>query len=511
MGLSSALSDDLSSAGEIYKVTIEAQKEPASSVVISKLGKASEDQNLAFTNNGIIAREQTTLSWLQDMSLRLVPQDQMGKLYDEFVGAAVYLMHSDFGNMQILDSDGNLRIVAYRGFERQFLDFFTVVASELGASCCTAESNGKRVIVEDITKSPIFIGTPSLKVLLAAGVRACQSTPLVSRSGKILGIISTHYRKQHVPEESELCFLDILARQAADLIEQMRHQQELESYAKKLEELVKERTTQLELALENEKRHRKEAVLLQDILTHDIRNYNQVTRLTADLLSAELKEDAQAEELVKTLLDSVRMTNELLNKAKKLGRFVTESTPMLAPVDLISTIQRSIDLVIKGAEGIKVNHALSFSSLDGFKEEGTTDSSDIFVMADEFLDEIFVNLYSNSVKHLKDESSEVTIETKIDLIYDCDPGSSVGSSDSVKISISDNGAGIPDVVKLRLFSRFLNGAKGTGLGMSIVQALVVDRYGGRIQVKDNMLGDHTTGALIEIMLPRASFDSQYLS
>lgn len=87
----------------------------------------------------------TTLSWLQQMSLRLVAQDQMEKLYDEFVGAAVYLMHSDYGNMQIVDTEGNLRIVAHRGFEQPFLDFFRVVTSEVGASCGAAKSAGQRV------------------------------------------------------------------------------------------------------------------------------------------------------------------------------------------------------------------------------------------------------------------------------------------------------------------------------------------------------------------------------
>ena len=51
-------------------------------------------------------------------------------------------------------------------------------------TCGAALRRGKRVIVEDIEQSSIFIGTPALEIQLKAGVRACQSTPLVSRSGK---------------------------------------------------------------------------------------------------------------------------------------------------------------------------------------------------------------------------------------------------------------------------------------------------------------------------------------
>ena len=49
-----------------------------------------------------------------------------------------------------------------------------------------------------------------------------QSTPLVSRTGKVLGMFSTHYRRRHRPTERELRLLDLLARQAADLIERKR-------------------------------------------------------------------------------------------------------------------------------------------------------------------------------------------------------------------------------------------------------------------------------------------------
>ena len=58
-----------------------------------------------------------------------------------------------------------------------------------------------------------------MAALLDAGIRAAQSTPLFSRSGKMLGMISSHWRAPHVPTERDLRLLDILARQAADLIE----------------------------------------------------------------------------------------------------------------------------------------------------------------------------------------------------------------------------------------------------------------------------------------------------
>lgn len=41
----------------------------------------------------------------------------------------------------------------------------------------------------------------------------------MSRNGNLLGMISTHWREPHQPSDRDLRLLDILARQAADLLE----------------------------------------------------------------------------------------------------------------------------------------------------------------------------------------------------------------------------------------------------------------------------------------------------
>src|SRR5262249_47977944 len=55
-----------------------------------------------------------------------------------------------------------------------------------------------------------------------SNIRAVQSTPLVSRSGRLLGMLSTHWREPHQPRERALRSLDVLARQAADLIDRIQ-------------------------------------------------------------------------------------------------------------------------------------------------------------------------------------------------------------------------------------------------------------------------------------------------
>jgi PAS domain S-box-containing protein len=86
-------------------------------------------------------------------------------------------------------------------------------------------SSGERSVVPDVERCDFMAGTESLSAYRKAGMRAMQSTPLVSRTGRLLGMISTHWSRQHQPSERDLGLLDVLARQAADLIE--RKQTEL--------------------------------------------------------------------------------------------------------------------------------------------------------------------------------------------------------------------------------------------------------------------------------------------
>jgi signal transduction histidine kinase len=71
------------------------------------------------------------------------------------------------------------------------------------------------------------------------------------------------------------------------------------------------------------------------------------------------------------------------------------------------------------------------------------------------------------------------------------------------ISISDWGRGIPEGMKHNVFRRYLETAKGNGLGMSIVHALVTERYGGKVEVKDRVEGDYKMGTTVEVWLPKA--------
>ena len=174
---------------------------------------------------------------MQQVSTRLLQAGDFSLLLHDILDAAVEITGAQMGNIQLLEGDC-LRITAQRGFDTPFLEYFDSVHGEQ-AACGTALERGERVIVEDVRNSPIFAGTPALEVMLAAGAQAVQSTPLVSRSGRVLGMFSTHYR--HAPQrpsERALRLLDILARQAADLIEHKQGEEALRAREADLELVI---------------------------------------------------------------------------------------------------------------------------------------------------------------------------------------------------------------------------------------------------------------------------------
>ena len=167
----------------------------------------------------------TALTRMRALGTRVMETGGLEPLLQEIMDAAVAIAGADKGTLQLVEGD-SLRILAHHGHDRSFLDFFTS-AENVASVCGEATRRGERVVVEDVEASPLFAGTPSLPVLRDAGVRAVQSTPLICRKGKLLGILTTQWGVPHVPDEDDLWRIDLLARQASDMIEHARAEEEM--------------------------------------------------------------------------------------------------------------------------------------------------------------------------------------------------------------------------------------------------------------------------------------------
>jgi len=93
------------------------------------------------------------------------------------------------------------------------------------------------------------------------------------------------------------------------------------------------------------------------------------------------------------------------------------------------------------------------------------------VLADEALGSVVDNLLSNAVRHA--EAARIDIDIKDEGKY-------------CLVSVADDGSGIPDALKKKVFEKgFSSGAGGqTGMGLYLAKQ-TMERYGGRITLRDN--------------------------
>src|SRR5262249_10384563 len=100
-------------------------------------------------------------------------------------------------------------------------------------SCCARRS---RVVVENVAEEPSF---DSLRDAIdAAGVRAVHSTPLITRAGELVGVLSVYFLASHRPSDRELRTMDLCARPAVDFLENARLYAQLQDSDRRKDEFL---------------------------------------------------------------------------------------------------------------------------------------------------------------------------------------------------------------------------------------------------------------------------------
>lgn len=224
---------------------------------------------------------------------------------------------------------------------------------------------------------------------------------------------------------------------------------------------------------------RKNAEFYTDLLSHDIKNFNQAIVGYLDLLKTRLSRPDDVA-LVGRIVEQEMNMSRLASNVRTMSR-VTFGEIRTTRTDLGAVLLDCIQSVgqYHPARSVKVQHDLRPGAC--------------FVKADELLRELFVNILTNAVKY--DSHETVEIEVSVKKSYSDDRA-------YWRVSVGDNGQGIPDELKEKVFSRFSDAPKkkGSGLGLHIVKTLA-KRYRGRVWVEDRVKGDHAKGTVFKVDLP----------
>jgi len=244
--------------------------------------------------------------------------------------------------------------------------------------------------------------------------------------------------------------------------------------------------------------------LLFDLISHDIGNYHHIIQGNLDLIDSLLKKSMtnntknSLSQNIERIFAFLTIANKALTKSQSLVDNIRRLERLNAQKDLklilknlpdvINTAYTTVEKTLcdNNPQGKRIRFSINVA-------EGYRNPTDINIIAEDLLEEIFVNLFSNSIKYT--DTSEVRIDILIREYF-------IGETKYWMTTVTDYGKGISDSMKKELFERFYSKAKGSGLGLSIIKTLV-ERYKGKIWVGDRIYEDYTQGTTFGMIFPVA--------
>lgn len=174
-----------------------------------RAGHLSSFVRLSLDEPEVMRHMQAAAGDLRDCS-------RLEALLPKILDGALSLTGADFGNVQLLEPvSGALMIVAQSGFGSEFTEYFAVV-DDARSACGRAARDCAQTVIADVTIDPGF--APHREIAAAAGFRAVQSTPLADSDGRLVGMVSTHFRQPGRLADRELRTLELFGDLAGEAV-----------------------------------------------------------------------------------------------------------------------------------------------------------------------------------------------------------------------------------------------------------------------------------------------------
>jgi signal transduction histidine kinase len=371
------------------------------------------------------------------MSVRPSHPIDLQPILEETLRAAVQGEWTERGLLYLASPDrGSLEIAAALGFDPETLESVPHLRAGGGISG-TAFQERRPVIVEDTETDPAF--APWREEARRAGYRAVHSTPLLTRSGNAVGVLSIHLPNPCRPSDREMQRVALCARQAADFVENAR----------------------LQVQLSEADRSRNEFLAT---LAHELRNPLAPIRNAVQILhlkAAPSPEVQWALEVVDRQMEQMtRLVDDLLDLARITGNKLELRRE---PVELAEVL------------GLAVETSRPLIEASGQEFVVTLPEERLFLDGDlNRLSQVVSNLLNNSAKYTERGG-------RIELVAERLGGDAT-------ITVRDNGIGIPGDMLPRIFEIFAQAHRspehpmGLGIGLTLVKRLV-EMHNGTIEAR----------------------------
>ena len=346
---------------------------------------------------------------------------------------------------------------------------------------------GTVIHVPDVLADPDYTFSEAQK--LSGNPRTFLGVPLL-REGNPVGALVLLRRTMRPFTDKQVELVTNFADQAVIAIENVRLFDEVQARTKELAASLDDLRTAQDRLVQTEKL----ASLgqLTAGIAHEIKNpLNFVNKFSA--LSAELTDElndllksaaltdnirAKVDELTKMLKDNLEKVVQHGKRAdsivKNMLQHSREGSGEHRPADINAIVDESLNLAYHGARAEKADFSIALQR----------DLDPSVGMADVYPQEItrvLLNLISNGF-YATTKRKAVAGDGFVPMLS----ATTKNLGDKVEIRIRDNGTGIPEEIKEKIFNPFFTtkpSGEGTGLGLSMSHDIIVKQHGGSIEVE----------------------------
>ncbi len=213
-------------------------------------------------------------------------------------------------------------------------------------------------------------------------------------------------------------------------------------------------------------------------ISHDLRHSLAAIVANAEFLCESRLSPEQREELYQEVRHAVNEMTDLIDSLLEFSRTRESLRPSYCSAK--SSVERAVQSIRSHPEfqQIKISIHESGESTGWFDQRK--------------LERAVFNLLLNACESVPPQSGEVRVGLR-DL------------PNELEILVTDNGRGVPELVREKIFDPFVSYGKenGTGLGLTVVQKIVQD-HGGDVTLEQTS----AAGAVFRIVLPRKSFGEE---
>ncbi len=194
---------------------------------------ASQDSQLAFTQAGL-SLQVKALSRLHELAMRLAGTSEPQPALEVVLETIVEAHTADFGLLSLFDAaTKRVHVCASIGFDDDAIETLSSILSGAAAGACgSGFATQERAVIYDVETD---VQSGDLRSCAeSVGFQSVHSTPILTRSGEAIGVLSVYFKRCRRPAEWEMQLADLCARHAADAIEAAKAQQAIRESEERL-------------------------------------------------------------------------------------------------------------------------------------------------------------------------------------------------------------------------------------------------------------------------------------